>query len=100
MLVTIEVDVPEQTVRQYEEAGIDWKARARQIVQDGLPPVAPLPKNGELDPKNAAAIAMLQNWLREDATDDSEKIAEAEVAEFKRNMNANRAENGERLLFP
>lgn len=41
MLVTIEVDVPEQMVRQYEEAGIDWKAWAQKLVQDGLPTAAP-----------------------------------------------------------
>ena len=51
--------------------------------------------------KNAAAIATLNQWIAEDATDDPEEIrkADEEVAEFKRNMNANRAATGERQVF-
>ena len=49
-----------------------------------------------------ATIALLQSWIDEDATDDPETIqqAEADLREFKRNMNAPRKEAGERLLFP
>jgi hypothetical protein len=49
-----------------------------------------------------ATIALLQSWIDEDATDDPEKTrqAEADLREFKRNMNAPRKEAGERLLFP
>lgn len=55
-----------------------------------------------IDAKNAAAIAYLDRKLKEEATDDPEEIrkAEEELAEFKRNMNANRAATGERLVFP
>ena len=56
----------------------------------------------EVSAKNAAAIAMLSRWIEEDATDDPEEIrkADEEVEELKRNMNANRAATGERLVFP
>ena len=52
--------------------------------------------------QRAAAIALLQSWLENERTDDPEEIrkAEEELEEFKRNMNANRAATGERLLFP
>ena len=54
-----------------------------------------------IDAENAAAIAMLRQWVVEDATDDPEEIrkADEEVQELKRNMNANRAATGERLTF-
>ena len=54
-----------------------------------------------LDPKAAAAIAWLNQRIAEDATDDPEEIREAdeEVAELKRNLNANRAATGETLVM-
>jgi predicted 3-demethylubiquinone-9 3-methyltransferase (glyoxalase superfamily) len=62
-----------------------------------------------LPPKSAAAppvfdnsetIAMLQEWAREDATDDPAAIAHAEfeLAEFKAALNANRPP--EKPVFP
>ena len=55
-----------------------------------------------LGAKNAAAIAYFERRLKEEATDDPEELrnAEEELAEFKRNMNANREATGERLVFP
>jgi hypothetical protein len=54
------------------------------------------------DPTNAASIALLKQWLQEDATDDPEEIqqAEADLKEFKRNMNEPRKLAGARLLYP
>lgn len=51
--------------------------------------------------KNAAAIALLQSWIEEDATDDPEKLrrADAEIAELTDNLNKNRIDSGERPLF-
>ena len=79
----------------------------RQLVDERLPLA-----NGRLqqsalksdagDTGNAATIALLDLWLREDFTDDPDELrkAEQELREFKRNMNAPRKGNGERLLFP
>ena len=55
-----------------------------------------------IDAENAAAIALLRSWREQDATDDPDEIRQAEedLAEFKRNMNANRAATGERLAYP
>jgi hypothetical protein len=43
-------------------------------------------------PDNSATIAMLQEWAREEATDDPAAIAQAEyeLAQFKAALNANR----------
>ncbi len=63
----------------------------------------PLPKEQPaIDTENAAAIALLKLWKEQDATDDPEEIrkAEEELAEFKRNMNANREATDERLVYP
>jgi hypothetical protein len=67
---------------------------------------APHPEpNGDapvVDAENAAAIAMLNRWRRENATDDPEVIRQAteEYEELKRNLNANRAAAGETPVFP
>lgn len=55
-------------------------------------PVAP--------PDNSATIALLQQWAREDATDDPATIARAEqeLAQFKAALNANRPPD--RPVFP
>ena len=80
--------------------GLEPTELARKLVTEHLPPV--LENESEVDAENAAAIALLQSWLKEEATDDPEEIrkAEQELAEFKQNLNANRAATDERLLFP
>jgi hypothetical protein len=52
--------------------------------------------------KETPTMKLMRSWLEEDATDDPEeiKIAEEELREFKRNMNAPRKESGARLLYP
>jgi hypothetical protein len=52
--------------------------------------------------ESAAIIAYLDRKMADEATDDPEEIrrAKEELAEFKRNMNANSAAAGERLVYP
>ena len=47
-------------------------------------------------------LEILEAWAREDATDDPEKLRDAqkELDEFKKAMNENRAACGERILYP
>jgi hypothetical protein len=47
-------------------------------------------------------LELLEAWAREDATDDPEKLKDAqkELDEFKKAMNENRAACGERILYP
>jgi len=49
-----------------------------------------------------ATLALLESWRVQDTTDDPAEIraAEHELAEFKKAMNANRIEAGERPLYP
>lgn len=59
------------------------------------PPDSVLPPKGVTPappPDNSATIALLQQWAREDATDDPAIIARAEqeLAQFKAALNANR----------
>ena len=53
---------------------------------------------GAIDPET---LELLEAWAREDATDDPEKLKDAqrELDEFKKAMNENRATTGERLLW-
>lgn len=90
--------------------GIDDSILARQIVADHLPDLEahiPPADGSEAaaavpDAENLAAIALLESWMEQDATDDPEEIrkVDEEYAELKRNLNANRAATGERLVFP
>jgi hypothetical protein len=53
------------------------------------------------DPKAAASIALLRQWIAEAPTDpEGIREAEEDLREFKKNMNKPRKEAGARLLFP
>jgi hypothetical protein len=51
---------------------------------------------------DTATLELLASWKAQDATTDPDKIrvADEEVAEFKKAMNETRAATGARLLFP
>jgi len=52
-------------------------------------------------PKDNATMALICSWLAEAPTDPEEiHEAEADLLEFKRNMNLPRKESGMRLLYP
>jgi hypothetical protein len=76
--------------------------RLIQLEEDQEPTPPPNEAKPIIDAENAAAIALLKSWREQDATDDPEEPhkAEEELAEFKRNLNANRAATGERLVYP
>jgi hypothetical protein len=59
----------------------------------------PPPPMGSID---TATLELLAAWKAEDATEDPEKLREADeqIAEFKKAMNENREATGARLLFP
>ena len=93
-----------------EEARISTVARQiglapadyiKKLVAEHLPPL-PTASAPAIDEENAAAIALLQSWMKEEATDDPEEIRQAEedLNEFLQNLNKNRIESGERPLFP
>ena len=100
MTRTISLSIEES--RQTEAAGID-PANFLKNIAASLPQIKNQrrTKNTNLDTENLAAIALLTSWLNQEATIDPVIIAKAEddLNEFKRNMNANRAATGERLLF-
>ena len=90
---------PEQSAILQSEAsarGID-----ERVVLDSL--IAGLQKDTDkIKPKNRALIELLDTWSEEDATDDPVELdrREADWQALKAGLNANRAANGERLLFP
>src|SRR5579863_2697824 len=87
---------------QAAQQGLPPAEIVRRLVEERLPAPNGTPAAPIIDAENAAAIALLDSWLQEDATDDPAKLlqAEQEFEELKRNLNANRAETGERLVFP
>ena len=104
--MTLQVDFTPQM-----EAWINAQARqrglrpadlVRRVIEESAATAPAPPYAQDVDSKQDATITLLQSWIAEDATDDPEEIrqAEAELTEFKRNMNAPRREAGARLLFP
>ena len=80
--------------------GIGVAAVVERLAVEFLPAIETVPT--EIDAENAAAIALLDQWLREDATDDPEEIRKSEddLAEFKRNINANRLATDDHPVYP
>src|SRR5690349_19275073 len=80
----------------------DRKFRLTDLEADEEAIAAPNVAKPAIDAENAAAIALLKSWRERDSTDDPNEIRQAEedLAEFKRNMNSNRAATGERLVYP
>jgi hypothetical protein len=105
--MTLTIDLVPQTedwiIAKAQQLGVEPADLARRILDEraATEPVA-APSAPLVDAENAAAMAMLEQWMIEDATVDPDEIraAEEDLAEFKRNLNANRAATGERLVFP
>jgi len=75
------------------------RQETQQSAQD---PPPPRPGQREVDPENAASVALLQSWLEEDATDNPEEVrgAQEELEEFKRGINVERERAGARRIYP
>src|SRR5260221_11852593 len=110
MTLTIELNPQEEAwiAAQAAQQSLPPADIVKQLIDACLPSTptsaaaTPAQPPTTIDAENAAAIALLNSYLETEATDDPEEIrkAEEELAEFKRNMNANRAATGERLVFP
>lgn len=72
----------------------------KKLVEEHLPQVETL--SASAADEAATAIALLESWASEEATNDPEEIREADAAlnEFMQNLNRNRVESGESPLFP
>jgi hypothetical protein len=96
MTLTIELTPAEERCIQNAQArGSDITMMIKGLLA-GLPE-APEPETSE-----DRTLALLAQWRAEDTTDDPEELArrDAELVEFKANLNANRAATGEEPLFP
>ncbi|HZT42315.1 MAG TPA: hypothetical protein VFA07_08995 [Chthonomonadaceae bacterium] len=94
MILTLNLTPEEEKrVEQARQRGFDVDAMLHGVIA-GLPPV-------EAGPAGDKTLELFARWKAEDATDDSAEIeaAERELAEFKANMNANRALTGERQPY-
>ena len=81
-----------------QKAGVKPEALVVEVVKKNFVPVIDTEEQKRI---NAPSIALLQSWLAEAPTTPEGKAeAEADFAELKRNLNANRKAVGARLLFP
>ncbi len=102
-MITLDLTPTEeaQVVTIARQIGLAPAEYATKLVQERLPPV-PAEAAPTISARSAAAIAQLQAWKEEDATDDPEELrqADADLKELLHNLNKNRIESGERPLFP
>lgn len=103
MTVTLEL-TPTEEARLAEESrrtGLPPAEAIHSVLAEHLPPAQETVRAEEIY-RNAPTAALLRRWMEEDATDDPEVIrrAEEDLAELKRNLNANWAATGEKLPFP
>src|SRR6185295_11518971 len=104
MSITIDLS-PEVESRLAHEAarnGIEKTKYAGRLIEEHLPPHVGA-ENGsspQLTEKQRSAIALLQSWIEEDATDDPEEIRKAgeEWEEFKASIN--KYHESDRIIFP
>ena len=108
--MTLQIDVTPREeawlADQAAQQGLPPAEIVKRLIDAQLPPVTPQEDAEQAAPvlyaKSVAAIALLDTWIAEGNAADAEtkQQAEQELEEFKRNMNANRAATGERLVFP
>lgn len=103
--MTLIIDLPrpieDRLLAEATKAGVSKTAYATELLTKSLP-VASI-NAMEQKALNAPSIALLQSWLKRSptsATCEEQALAEADLAEFMKNMNSSRLESGERLLYP
>lgn len=71
-----------------------------KMIEGAIRPGSPVVYSQEQLAKNQAALAMLEEWVREDETNDPDEIARRQVEweEFRQGMNENHTFS--RVLFP
>jgi len=108
MILNIDVNPQEEAwlADQTAQLGLPAAEIVKRLIDAQLPPMPPQAETAEpkpvIDAKSAAAIALLDSWIAEGtgADEETKRQAELELEELKRHLNANRAELGERLVFP
>ncbi len=96
MRLTIELTPEEERrLRNAQAQGFDVTAMVKALL-------AGLPEPPETEIREDRTLELLAQWRAEDATDDPAELArrDAELEEFKTQMNASRAASGEEPLFP
>jgi hypothetical protein len=91
------VGTPEQLVGWLKQLPTQKRYRLVEVTE----PEPALEATPLVDPKAAASLALLQSWIDQAPTDpEAVREAEADLLEFKRNMNLPRKEAGARLHYP
>ncbi len=103
VMITLNLTPTEEAhiVTVARQAELDLAEYVKKLIQEHLPLAAAASKPA-VDDENAAAIAQLQAWTKEEAAADPEEAreAEADLRELMQNLNRNRVDSGERPLFP
>jgi len=102
MTVTLNLkpEVEAKIAQKAAAEGAEISDYLERMIEGTIKPGPPVVYSQEQLAKNQAALAMLEEWDREDETDDPEEIARRQVQweEFKRGMNENHT--SDRIIYP
>jgi hypothetical protein len=102
MTVTLNLkpEVQAKVVRQAAAKGTAISDYLEKLIEETVDTEPRVIYSQEQLTKNQAALAMLDEWDREDETDDAEEITrrQAEWEQFKKGMNENHT--SDRIIYP
>jgi hypothetical protein len=87
LMISLDPDLEKRLITEASREGVAPDEYARRIIQEHLPPAG-------LSPAAVATLKILDDWERENATNDPEQIArnQREGEEFMQNLARNRIE--------
>ncbi len=102
MTVTLNLkpEVEAQIAQKAAAEGTEVSDYLEKMIEHTIKPGPRVVYSQEQLAKNQAALAMLEEWDKEDKTDDPEEIArrQADWEEFKKGMNENHT--SDRIIYP
>lgn len=94
LTIALEPELERRLIEQASREGLDPGEYARRIIEQRLPAAAPGPSEPALSAEATETLKILQDWERENATDNPEELARRarEGEEFMQSLARNRNE--------
>lgn len=92
LTISLEPELARRLIEQASREGLDVNEYVRRIVAERFPSPPPKSPISGLSPEAVATLKILEDWERENATDDPDELARRakDGEEFMRNLARNR----------